>query len=311
MKPLVHLAIALSILTLVVRLPAAQAPLTFTVASYNIENYLHIQTGSRPPKSEPSKAAVRQTIHTLNADVLALQEIGTTNALLELRASLAAEGLLYSHWEHVSGFDTNIHLAVLSRYPIIARRHHTNESFLLYGRRFHVRRAFVEIDIRVHERYQFSLINAHLKSRLQSGLANQADLREQEALRLRRIIDTRLAADPHLNLVVLGDLNDHPDSPPLRIIRGRGSRQGLVDTRPAEPNGDDQPAPNPRLAPRRITWTSYYSREDSYSRVDYIFLSPGMAREWDPTGTFVLAMPNWGVASDHRPVIARFHTQNR
>jgi endonuclease/exonuclease/phosphatase family metal-dependent hydrolase len=311
MKTRVPLAIAFSILVLVTQLPAAQAPHSFTIASYNVENYLHVQTGSRQPKSEQSRSAIRKSIHALNADVLAIQEIGTTNALLELRTSLRTEGLDYPHWEHVCGFDTNIHIAILSRYPIIARRHHTNESFLLYGRRFRVRRAFAEVDVRVHDRYQFTLINAHLKSRLETGSASQSDLREQEALRLRRIIDARLQARPNLNLIVLGDLNDHTDSNPLRIIRGRGTRQGLIDTRPAELNGDDLHVPNARLTPRRITWTSYYSREDSYSRVDYILISPAMAREWDPAGTFVLAIPNWGVASDHRPIIARFHAQDR
>jgi endonuclease/exonuclease/phosphatase family metal-dependent hydrolase len=290
---------------------AAPAPPQFTVATFNLENYLHVQTGTRPAKSETSKAAIRQAIHALNADVLALQEMGSTHALLELRDSLRAEGLSYPHWEHVSGFDTNIHIAILSRYPVTAQRHHTNESFLLYGRRFHVRRAFAEVDIRVHPHYQFTLINAHLKSRLQSGTANQADLREQEATRLRRIIDARLQANPNLNLIVVGDLNDHQDSQPLRIVRGRGSRQGLIDTRPAERRGADAPPAESPASHRQITWTSYYSKEDSYSRVDYILLSPGMAREWDRSGTFILTLPNWGTASDHRPIIARFHAQDR
>jgi endonuclease/exonuclease/phosphatase family metal-dependent hydrolase len=309
MKPRVLLAF--SIVALVTGLSAAQAPLSFTVASYNLENYLHIQTGSRPPKSEASKVAVRKAIHALDADVLALQEVGATNALLELRESLRAEGLHYPHWEHVTGFDTNIHIAILSRYPITARRHHTNESFLLYGRRFHVRRAFAEIDVRVHDRYQFTLINAHLKSKLETGSASQADIREQEAIRLRRIIEFRLQANPQLNLVVVGDFNDHPDSSALRILRGRGARQGLVDTRPAEPNGDDHDLSNARYTPRRITWTSHYGKEDSYGRVDYILLSPGIAREWDRSGTFILAFANWGIASDHRPIIARFYAQDR
>jgi endonuclease/exonuclease/phosphatase family metal-dependent hydrolase len=311
MNAIVKLTILVSTFAIVAQLPAAEAPISFTVASYNVENYLHVQTGTRPPKSEPSKSAVRQAIHALNADVLALQEMGATNALLELRDTLRAEGLEYPHWVHVTGFDTNIHLAILSRFPISAQRHHTNESFLLYGRRFRVRRAFAEVDIRVHDRYQFTLINAHLKSRLETGSASQADLREQEAMRLRRIIDARLQANPRLNLIVVGDLNDHPDSSPLRLVRGRGARQGLIDTRPAEPNGDDYLLPNTRITPRRITWTSHYGKEDSYGRVDYILLSPAMAREWDPAGTFVLAFPNWGLASDHRPVIARFHAQDR
>jgi hypothetical protein len=49
-------------------------------------------------------------------------------------------------------------------------------------------------------------------------------------------------------------------------------------------------------------------KEDSYSRLDFILLSRSLSNEWDPNGTYVLALPNWGLASDHRPIIARFVT---
>ena len=67
---------------------------TFRVATYNVENYLDQPTESRPHvKSSEAKATIRESIRALNPDVLALEEMGTTNALLELRASLKAEGL--------------------------------------------------------------------------------------------------------------------------------------------------------------------------------------------------------------------------
>jgi len=53
------------------------------------------------------------------------------------------------------------------------------------------------------------------------------------------------------------------------------------------------------------------AKEDSYIRVDYILLSQATAREWTTNGTYVLALPNWGVASDHRPIAARFVAQDR
>ena len=135
------------------------------IGTYNVNNYLDRAIGTRPAKSAAAKAKVRESLRALKADVLALQEMGTTNALLELRASLKDEGLDYPHWEHVVGFDTNIHVAILSRFPIVERRHHTNNSFLLYGRRFRVSRAVAEADIRVNPQYSFTIITAHLKSR--------------------------------------------------------------------------------------------------------------------------------------------------
>jgi exonuclease III len=60
-----------------------------------------------------------------------------------------------------------------------------------------------------------------------------------------------------------------------------------------------------------VTWTYYYNVEDTYSRIDYILLSPGMAREWLKSETYVLSLPNWGVGSDHRPIVAGFETEDK
>jgi exonuclease III len=49
--------------------------------------------------------------------------------------------------------------------------------------------------------------------------------------------------------------------------------------------------------------------EDTYSRIDYILLSPAMARDWVTNGTYVLTIPNWGVGSDNRPIVATFDMQ--
>jgi len=290
--------------------PALRAADIFSVATYNLENYLDDSAGPRPPKTEPAKDKIREMIRAMKPDVLAVEEIGSTNSLLELRSSLEAEGLNYPHWLHVAGFDTNIHVAVLSRFPFSACRPHTNEGFLLNGRRFRVSRGFAEVDVQVNAEYKFTLIAAHLKSRREVPQADEADLREHEAAVLREIINARLRADPSLNLIVLGDFNDLKDSKPIRTIIGRG-KNALIDTRPAEKNGESPPASNGPAGPRNVTWTYYFGKDDTYSRIDYLLLSHGMAREWQTNASYVLALPNWGVASDHRPIIAGFVAHDR
>jgi endonuclease/exonuclease/phosphatase family metal-dependent hydrolase len=279
---------------------------TFRVGTYNLESYLDQPTQTRPAKLADAKAKVRESILALKPDVLALQEMGRTNALLELRDSLKADGLDLPYWEHVSGFDTNIHIAILSRFPFIACRPHTNESFLLSGRRFRVSRGFGEVDIQVNTKYSFTLIAAHLKSKRAVAQADEAEMRLEEAKLLREAVDAHLAANPSANLVVLGDFNDTKDAASTKAVIGRG-KQKLVDTRPAERNGDNAPG----REPRNVTWTHYYAKEDGYSRIDYLLLSLGMAREWVAEETYVLTLPNWGVGSDHRPIVATFEAEDK
>lgn len=285
---------------------------TFRVMAYNVENYLDQPTESRREvKSEAAKAKVREVILAGRPDVLVMPEMGRESALLELRDSLKAAGLNLPHHEIVPGWDTNIHVAVLSRFPITARHSHTNDTFLLSGRRFHVSRGFAEVEITVNSNYKFTLFGAHLKSKRPVPSADQAEMRLEEARLLREKIDAVLARNPNANVIVAGDLNDTYDQPPIKAIIGRG-RNTLKDLRPAERNGDDQPNPaNPNWAPRNIVWTHYFGREDSYSRIDYLLVSPGMARENIAEETYIPTVANWGIGSDHRAILATFHAEEK
>ncbi len=298
--------LGLSFLALAFSAPAA----TFRVAAYNVENYLDAPTELRPHiKSETAKKKVRESIEAINPDVLALEEMGSTNALLELRASLKAEGCDFPFWEHVSGHDPDIHVAVLSKLPIVARHPHTTENFLLDGRRFEVSRGFAEVEIEAATNFNFTLLVTHLKSRRVVPQAAEADLRLEEAKKLREIIDQKLAHNPAAALVVLGDFNDLKSSEPVKVLLGRGKTK-LTDTRPAERNGDNMPNENPRYEPRNITWTHYYGVEDTYSRIDYILLSHAMSARWLRDETYVGAITNWSVGSDHRPITAAFQIES-
>jgi hypothetical protein len=143
------------------------------------------------------------------------------------------------------------------------------------------------------------------------GSAPQEEIREQEAQVLRRLIDARIARPTfRRNLVVLGDFNDTNDSLTVRTIRGRGAT-ALIDTRPAERNGDT--LPRRARVPRPGTWPGPIFSNGKTSTAGWItsWSVQGMAREWDPRETYVLAFPHWGEASDHRPVVATFVARDR
>jgi endonuclease/exonuclease/phosphatase family metal-dependent hydrolase len=285
---------------------------TFSIGAYNVANYLDTPGGgSRPVKTPEGRAKVREMIRALDVDVLGLVEMGSRSALEELRTSLKKEGLDYPHWEHVAGYDTNIHVAVLSKFPISARRSHTKDSFLLNGRRFQVSRGFAEVDVQVNAGYTLTLLVAHLKSKRPVPEANEADWREQEAIILREKVDAIFARNANSNFALIGDLNDTKDSRPIRTVIGRSGAKQLFDTRPAERNGDTRIPPRKGYSPANISWTHFYGKEDTYSRIDYILLSQGMVKEWVEDETYVLAKSGWGDASDHRPIKATFHAKDK
>jgi endonuclease/exonuclease/phosphatase family metal-dependent hydrolase len=162
----------------------------------------------------------------------------------------------------------------------------------------------------VNTNYSFTLIAAHLKSKRAVAQADEAEMRLEEAKLLRETIDACFAANPNLNLIVLGDFNDTKDSASTKAVIGRGKHK-LVDTRPAERNGDNTPNTKPGSEPRNVAWTHYYGKADSYSRIDFILISAGLAREWITNETYALTLPNWGVGSDHRPIVAAFEAEDQ
>lgn len=278
--------------------------------TYNVENYLLAPTGTRKIKPPEARAKVAESIIAGSPDILAIQEIGEVAALEDLQAALRLRGLDLPHLEHARGWDTNIFIGVLSRFPIVRRAPHTNDNFLLHGRRWHASRAVAELDIAVTPQYRLTLFAAHLKSKRAIAEANESEIRQQEALLLREHIEARLRLTPEANVLVCGDLNDTRDTLAMRTLIGLREPR-LYDSRPAEANGDRAPAENPRYEPRRVTWTHYFGKEDSYSRIDYVLLSRGLKREWRPEKSCVVAVPDWGLASDHRPVVCEFYATER
>ncbi len=57
---------------------ASLAAGTFSVATYNLENYLDQPSGHRRPKSEAAKVKIRECIRALGADLLAVEEMGSS-----------------------------------------------------------------------------------------------------------------------------------------------------------------------------------------------------------------------------------------
>ncbi|MEP6671742.1 MAG: endonuclease/exonuclease/phosphatase family protein [Chthoniobacter sp.] len=294
-------------LLLAFRLPLgalmAANPPAVVIATYNVENYLGeeavaAETGGRRsrPKAEKAIDAVVQVIKDINPDILGVCEMGEPERFEDFKRRLAGAGLGYRDFEYVQALDSERHLALVSRFPIVARQSLTNVSFELAGRPEKVRRGFLDVTVQIASGYQLRVVGAHLKSKLPTP-EGEALVRRNEALLLRKHLDEILAADPAVRLVCLGDFNDLKNEPSYHEITGARGKTYMTALPARDELGD--------------TWTEYWKAADLYSRIDYIFVSPALHREVAPGSPRVYRSAYWNDASDHRPVYATIIPSNR
>ncbi|PHM08781.1 endonuclease [Nostoc sp. 'Peltigera malacea cyanobiont' DB3992] len=130
-----------------------------------------------------------------------------------------------------------------------------------------------------------TLINNHFASK--SGGAGSNSKRIEQATIVNKFVENRLTTDPNANIVVLGDLNDTPDSQPIKILEGN-QLKNLVNKIPQ----DDR--------------FSYVFRGNK-EQIDQILITPNLFNNGNPEINAVHV--NAGISrlvSDHDPVIARF-----
>ncbi len=275
----------------------------FVVASYNIENYLGEETPDdaarhrAKPKSEKAARAVVRVVKDINPDILGVCEMGLPDEFETFKGRLSEAQLGYIDSEYVAGPDPDRHLALVTRFPIIARHSVANVEYELNGAPEKMKRGILDVTIRVTPAYDIRLVGVHLKSKL-AAPAGEALVRRHEAELLRKHIDRILAEDPHVNLLVYGDLNDTRDQPALREVMGvRGSAGYLADLPAKDAFGDK--------------WTEYWSVEDLYSRIDYFFANRAVLHEVVPGKTCVYRSEYWFEASDHRAIYTSIIPVNR
>jgi endonuclease/exonuclease/phosphatase family metal-dependent hydrolase len=289
---------------LIVRPVTADQPATnsYTIAAYNLENWLEMERHSvtNAPKPEAERNAVAKVLAGIRPDVLGVAEIGTTNDLADLQARLRDHGLDFPHFEWVQGADLNRRVALLSRFPITERLSHTNDTYVLNGQNRRIERGILDVRVQVNPQYSFRALVVHLKSKRAVDYGDQAAIRLAEAKLLHQQIETILHRDPHENFIILGDFNDTPDSPPLRELAGTNCHS-LFILAPRDSKGFDS----------THFWRWQKDPSNRWSRIDYLMASPGMSNEYVDGSAMINDPPGWRDASDHRAISARFYTGDR
>lgn len=266
----------------------------YTFAAYNVENYGPLlELGqNKPRKSTKATEALHGVIASLNADILGVCEMGSHAQFEEFKRRLSASGLGYTDFEWLDGGDRDRHLALASRYPIV-ERHSIAEVVLQSDFAYEkVRRGILDVTIAVTPEVHIRCVGVHLKSKL-AAREDEGFIRRTEARLLRNHIDAILAADPNVQLLVYGDFNDTKNSASLREVAGkRGAKETMLPLRLCDTEGD--------------YWTHHWAAQDSYSRIDFIFVNRRLAQAVERSKCYIERSPELAVASDHRPLLATF-----
>lgn len=296
------------------KVPVGRVPGEVRIATYNLENLFDDKDdpnlkGKNEDKDQTKPKAnceaLAKAIHAINADILAVEEIESKEALLWFR-----DGYLKDMgYQYVSAIDAGdergIEQGVLSRFPITKEMNWPKADLgavgpagtTMAGQTLQLHRSPLRVDIQVPptgkatKPYNLTLFVVHQKSGKDFGW-----FRELESKKFLGYVAEVREADPNANIVILGDFNAIATDDSFKTYL----TAGLIDPYKGKDLGKD---------PRYITHASGRC-------IDHILISRSMSEEIDADTRFVLSTPILpegadfrlakelpGYASDHFPVV--------
>ncbi|MDF1877849.1 endonuclease/exonuclease/phosphatase family protein [Sulfurimonas sp. SAG-AH-194-L11] len=188
-------------------LSVLQGAQTLKIATYNVENLFDLQkSGHEYTEYIPNSYSqwnkknytiklrnIAKVIYEINADIIALQEIESEQALKDLRYELKRKGLYYKYYKIANYKQTTIKVALLSKIPFV----YTHEIAVKASYRY---RNILEAKFKINNQELFILVN-HWKSK--SGPESMRIVSAKKVLKRTE----ELGLDK--NIIVLGDFNSH------------------------------------------------------------------------------------------------------
>lgn len=312
-----------------------RTPGAFRLATYNVENLfdevddptlIGDQDDLPMAKPAPQREAIAAAIRAIDADVLALEEIESKEALIWFR-DLYLSDMGYEHVESIdAGDDRGIENGVLSRFPISNPRVWVGMDLggvhpdtygdrgaanWLAGEPLKFRRTPLCVDVTVpagtdlggaklEKPYEFTLFALHHKSGGGSGY-----WREAEAKRVVELASEIGAAQPNRPVAIVGDFNAVPTDKVLQIYRDAG----MVDTLGSRAAA---PGRGVSISPEAAAFITHASERT----IDFVLVNKALATNLVPDSAFVLGTlilpkgvdyrsvtPPAGYGSDHFPVV--------
>lgn len=276
---------------------APKDPLPLRVLNWNVRNYLNDKNDSAAfdevvrttAQYVAHRKAIGVVLAALDPDVAVLQEVENEAALADLVESEL--GGKYTAIGLVDGNDPRaIDIGIISKIPLEKVVSHKDEQFPLNGTvgpTYRFSRDCPEYHFTYNGR-KIVLLGAHFKAKEDDN----PNKRLAEAQRTRAIADSLVAADPSRGIVVLGDFNDLPGSPPYLAVLGEGD--GVYT------NAPDFVAANDR-------WT--YDYQGALELVDHQMSNAFFAGMLDQASVVIRHGNDVEAATDHSPVLATYNVK--
>lgn len=202
-------------------------PGVLRVATFNVRRYFDVfcDSGACTPGSfeelpteaefRSRTAAIGAALARIDADVVALQEIENARCLEALRDDAAGRGLGYVTTElGETGAPASVDVAVFARAPATEIRTHRHVRLQRPdGSTTTFSRELLEVRMTFGARRVIAFA-AHFRSKVDDDPGR----RLAEAVATREIVSAASVEDPDALVVLGGDLNDEPGSPPLDAL---------------------------------------------------------------------------------------------
>ena len=200
---------------------------TLKIATYNVENLFDLQRNGHEYKEYIPYAKsnwndktykiklnnLAKVIKDINADIIALQEIESLQALKDLRYTLKRRGLYYQYYKIANLKATTTKVAILSKIPIV----YTHEVAVTSSYRY---RNILEAKFKINNEDLYIFIN-HWKSK-----AGPESMRIVSAKKLKKRLH-ELGADK--NIIALGDFNsDYEEYEVFKRKRRHNDTDGIT-----------------------------------------------------------------------------------
>ena len=205
-------------------------PVQFRVVTFNVRNLFNDKADDPPPfgaeeilptgEYQQKLADVAAILAKMNPDLVMLQEIENDAVLKDIQARPELGGRFVDRATFSGNDPRGIDIGALSAVPLTEKISHKDDQFALAGTggsdKYRFARDLLEVHAQVNGR-RMIFLGVHLKAKSN----DDPQKRLAEAQRARFVADQRRKEDPEAAVLILGDFNDFPGSPPMDAVEGQ------------------------------------------------------------------------------------------